>query len=1464
MKRNEIQLENKMKILRYLLIMLLVCVSMSPVQGGNTFNFRFEYIQMEDGLPQNSINTILKDSDGFMWFGTSNGLCRYDGYTFKVFKVENDENEAIPHNLIRALAESHDRKVWIGTAAGICYFDLNTEKMHRVETDKGVIIKANTLVSYNQKMWIGTSDHGIFTAEILSDGALKIENPFNETALGTRPNSVNHLYITADSQLLAGTRYGVYFFNSTSKRMEPWSRSVGVPQETLVNWIHETTSGDLYIGSFYGLYVLKHSSIAPQLYLPSPNQNFTLEHATVKSIAEDAAGNVLVGTLGGLQVFNPATSRFQTFPKVGPDHFKLNNQFVNTIFCDSSGNVWVGTDKGGINKFNIYQKVFSFFTNDPKNSNSLNENTINSIFREGTKLWIGTAGGGLNLVDLETQRFKHYRFNANNPATLSSDYVTSILRGSDGALWVSTWGGGLNRIQDQAGMRIDRIFPNDSRFKNSLVNAFVSTLVEDPRGFLVVGTEGGLSLFDYRSKRFTSLLAPVNFPVPITEVGCVLLDNKGFYWVGTRNGLFRFPAQSCAPSDKASLEIDQLQFFDAVRNGGVLPGNYVTSLLEDSNGTIWVGTYGYGLAKCVVNKAGELVCESFTQQNGLSNNAIYGLLEDKYRNIWISTDFGLSRLNPETKIFKNYFKQDGLLNNQFYWSAAHKAPDGTLYFGGTEGLNYFQPENLTSYAHIATPKVSKLRVHNIEIKPNQELHKRLIIRKPIYKADTISLSYKDNNISFDFTAFDYYLPDKIQYAYKLEGFDKDWVEVSAQRRFATYNNLKGGEYTFLLKATNSDCVWNDLPTKLTIFIRPPFWETLWFLIAIVVLVLSGTFLFVQFQVTRFIEQKRILEEKVKNRTQQIEKQKVMLEKQANELQHSNQILESRQVQIEQQKAQLEVKNNEIIAQNDELMLLNNRIKDINLQQMRFFTNISHEFRTPLTLIVSPLEKLIENRNLDSDSTGILKTVNRSAQRLLQLINQLLEIRKIETGNQRLHVEKTDCQHFFSEVFDAFSEVAKKNQISYKLSLLPICSDVWIDREKVEIILYNLLSNSFKFTPAEGKIELHIDMQEHGIDRRLHLRVIDSGLGIPNEHLDKLFDRFYQVAEAKNMNHSGTGIGLSLVKDLIDLMHGTIDVESNEGIGTKFSVEIPASLNAYAEDELKVGSADYESELRKKVALLSEQLRLPTESEMPKTAKQEPIKVLIVEDHDELRNFLANNLSDKYLVYTAENGKEGFDIANSEDISLVVSDIMMPQMNGLELCRKLKNTLYTSHIPVVLLTAKGLVEDQIEGLESGADDYIAKPFNMNVLAAKIHTLIENRRKLRSLYFSSTDVTSQEITTNSLDDQFFVKVNEVVERFHVDSAFDVDRFASEMCVSRSQLYKKMKAITDLSANDFINVYRLKKALELLKQGQLQISEIAYQVGFNDPKYFSRIFKKFYKKSPSEFLPPKRANTEMTNED
>jgi DNA-binding response OmpR family regulator len=520
-----------------------------------------------------------------------------------------------------------------------------------------------------------------------------------------------------------------------------------------------------------------------------------------------------------------------------------------------------------------------------------------------------------------------------------------------------------------------------------------------------------------------------------------------------------------------------------------------------------------------------------------------------------------------------------------------------------------------------------------------------------------------------------------------------------------------------------------------------------------------------------------------------------------------------------------------------------------LHQMQFFMNISHEFRTPLTLIISPLERLISKFNSNDETSKLLKIINRNAQRLLMLINQLLEIRKIETGNQELMVELTETKAFLLEIFHAFDELALKNEVNYSYQI-EVNNVSWIDKEKLENVIYNLLSNAFKFTPKKHDIVLKATSKKINNIDFLEISISDTGVGIPKNQINRLFDRFFQVAETNKHMNSGTGIGLSLVKSLVDIMHGTITIESEPKSGSSFSVQIPVNKNFFAEHEIDKSGQVFESNIKTKVALLYDQF-----SELPqlefKTNENAPETILVVEDNPEMRSFICSNLSLYYHVLEAQNGVEGYQIAKDEDLALIISDVMMPEMDGLEFCKKIKNNLYTSHIPVILLTAKGNVEDFVEGLEQGADDYIAKPFNTEILQAKVHTLIENRKVMRNKFSTLDDVTPSEITTSTLDQQFFKRVNEIVEKYYTDSAFDVDHFASEMFVSRSQLYKKMKAITNLSANDFINVYRLKKSKELLQNNNLQISEVAYATGFNDPKYFSRIFKKYYKCSPSEFL-------------
>ncbi len=1419
-------------------------------------NYRFQYLQIEDGLPQNTINAIAKDNYGFMWFGTNNGICRYDGFSFESFKSEKNDLNSLPDNMISAIEPSSDNKLWIGSSNGLSCFDASTDKITQFSTSENKnleIIKVSSIVADGNNIWVGSSINGIFLLSKTKNGDFELTSHFCEQEGNLPENTVNVIYRTKDKKIWAGTTNGLYVFNETEKKFNLFTANNSILQATFVNDIFESKTGNIYIGTYNGLALIRNNSTTANWYFPNFSNPRTLAHGTVNKVSEDSRGGILVGSLGGLQLFNPLTETFTSFQEEGPDNFILNNKFINTIYCDNSGNVWVGTEKGGVNKFNVFQKQFGSFTNNPINPNSLNVNTVNSIFRENGHLWIGTAGGGLNSVDIPTGKFTHYTYNAYNTQTISSDYISSIVRGADGNLWVGAWGGGLNCIKGSSGNpTIQRITATTPGYQNDLVDYFVSTLWNDEkRGLLVIGAQGGLSTLTYNSHKFTTLISPNSSIPPISEVGCILKDSKDYYWIGTRNGLFRFPASSIKNTEAPQLALENLQFFTNNTDDSLsLPGHYVISLLEDSNGNIWAGTYGNGFCKIDIQKEGTIRCTNFSQKDGLSNNVTYSILEDENKNLWISTDFGLSKFNTKDRQFRNFYKQDGLLNNQFYWSASFKDRNGNLYFGGTDGLNYFNPEEIAEYKHVVIPKITHLKIFNQEIKAGEKLHNKVILNKPVYNCDTITLSYRDNNISFDLSAFDFNLPEKTSFAYMMEGIDKDWIVVPAQRRFVTYSNLPAKTFNLLIKASNSDGIWNDQPTKVTIIIAPPFWKTAWFSIMLIIGVLVATFFTIQYQIQRFVDQKRILENKVIQRTKQIEDQKVILEKQATELIESNHKLERRQTLIEHQKEELENKNNEISAQRDELILLNNKVEEINQKQMMFFTNISHEFRTPLTLIISPVEQIISKMNLNPETISVLKIVNRNAQRLLMLINQLLEIRKIETGNQLLKVEKTEAEPFILETFNSFADLAQKNEIDFKNQISISVVESWIDREKLENVLYNLLSNAFKFTPKQEQIILYASTKNERNTNYLELAVKDTGTGIPKEHLERLFDRFYQVPENHTSKNQGSGIGLSLVKDLVEIMHGTIGVASAPGQGSTFTVSIPISKNAFAADEIDESGQVFESEIKNRIALFSENITA-TEPVNNEKVQAEVETVLVVEDNADMRSFICTNLSEHYRVIEAENGRQGYEMAKDEEPALVISDIMMPEMNGLELCKKIKNNLYTSHIPVVLLTAKGNIEDFVEGLEQGADDYISKPFNIEILIAKVTAIIENRRKLKNRYNSLEEVNPSELTISTLDSQFFKKINEVVEQNYTNADFDVDQFASLMYVSRSQLYKKIKAITDMSTNDFINVYRLKRSAELLKQGNLQVSEIAYSVGFNDPKYFSRIFRKFFKVSPSEFV-------------
>ncbi|MGD9928471.1 MAG: two-component regulator propeller domain-containing protein [Mangrovibacterium sp.] len=1439
------------RLLTYLMMALLLAAN-PTIGAAFQPQYKFQYLTANEGLPQNTVDCILKDKRGFMWFGTWNGLCRYDGYSFKTYKRDTHP-DGLHDNFIHALCEDPDGNIWIGTGKGLAYFNFSTDRFElpgNLEQIFGSMTISHLTYDLHGRLWVATKNYGVWLI-VPVEGTVTTQK-LDDALLPDR--HINYL-TTYEGKAFVGTDNGLAVIDT--ERLEPaqdFNELVYSLQNINVSCIFVDSRKNIWVGSDEGLY--QYDPVAADIFY-YPGQVETpgaLDHLTVTAIAEDIQGQMIVGTLGGLNFFNPEDRSFSHLKGTYDDKENLNNPFVNSMLADLQGNIWVGTDKGGVNQYNIHQKPFASLRNDPANPNSLSHNTINSIYKEGDVLWVGTAGGGLNRITGMGQQVERFQYDPNNPASIRSDFVTSIYRDDRKNLWLGTWGLGLSRLVS----RKDRTFESfhfDPATPNSLCSEFVSSVTGFRDGQLLVGTLGGLDLFDPGKKSFSHLHELMKAPDPF-EVGCLLLDQKRQLWIGTRNGLYFLDA---AQLDEigSSTEIASQAFFNKADDPLSLPGNYVISLHEDRQGNVWIGTYGNGFCRYEKNEVGKEIFIRYTEKEGLCNNVVYAIEEDLQGNLWLSTDKGLSKFNPITGEFQNFFVKDGLLSDQFYWSASDADAAGNLYFGTIAGLNYFNASDIDLYQENGKLVFTEFSVFNTPVNIGQKFHSKVILPQSVAMTERLELSHKDAVFSIEFSALDYFLPEKVRYAYKMDGVDQDWVEVPSTRRFANYTNLSGGEYTFRVKASNSDGVWSDEEATLKIVVHPPFWQTVWFRVVFVLVVTLLVMAYIRSR-TRFLkEQKRKLEKQVRERTEKIEEQKEKLEQQAFRLQKTNQQLEERQRLIEGQKVELELQNTKIARQRDELIELNEKVNLINQLRLRFFTNISHEFRTPLTLIIDPLEQLMRNLREDKNTVNTLKIINRNAQRLLHLINQLIYFRRLETGKMNLRVSKGDLKQFLYQIFESFTDLAQHQQIDYQFHAGDAPDETWFDAEKLENIFYNLLSNAFKYTPEQGMVSMTVSYAAEGTFDELPaphvcVEVKDSGPGIDAEHLPFIFERFYQARSEKNTSLKSSGIGLALTLELVQALHGHIQVLSQPGKGSRFLVRLPYLPSQFDEKELDQTVVPVEVNLQGRVDVLFENMVFANETEQEETDEQKQSNplVLIVEDNFDLRSFLTQTLKPDYRILGAENGKDGLQMARKYSPDLIISDVMMPLMDGLELCSHLKKDIQTSHIPVILLTAQAMVENWIEGLESGADDYVPKPFNLQVLQARMVNLIESRRRLKKMFSSPQDAPVSDVTTNSVDEEFLTRAYNILEKFYQNPDFSASQFASEMFVSRSLLYKKIKAITDLNITDFINSFKLKKAVVLIRENKQPISDIAFQVGFNDPKYFSRIFKKFYGMSPSEF--------------
>ena len=1448
---------------------------------------RFQHYTADQGLSQNMVDCILEDSKGFMWFGTWNGLNRFDGYTFTIFKQNPDERKSLSNNFIYSMCEDKSGNLWIGTANGLNVYLYEKDRFvvfrHMPENERSIISNnINAIISdKNGNIWIGT-DKGADKLSVSgqSDIIEKIQHyPSGNQSGSLSGANVLSIYEDPEGRIWMGTDNGLNLLDEQHIAFMHYLNNPQDPNtlpENTINAIYRESSGTLWIGTNNGLSSMDVSSGRFTNYSNDPADPKSLLHNTVMSITEDRTGRLIIGTLGGLSIYDKGHDNFDNYRHNLNASYGLNNDFINCLYSDKNGNIWIGTERGGINIYNIYQKNFEFLEHVPGNKNSLSHSTVNSIWEDDHYIWIGTAGGGLNRYDKKSETFEHYYFRSGDPNSLASDFITSIHGDREGNLWIGSWGGGLDKLTPENKAKGRFIHYNQSPGDSmSLINDFVSSIIEDQRGYLWIGTLGGLNKYNPSTNRFEHFTGTF-YNKAVDQVGCLQFDRQKNLWVGTIQGLFKIPAQRDGEIDPRSDEM--IYYVNVPEDSNSISGNYVISICMDKQNNLWFGTYGNGINKLVVDSddSKSVKFVNYTEKDGLSNNVVYGILEDNTGNLWLSTDNGLSRFDPVHEIFRNYYTSDGLQSNQFYWAACYKNSQGKLYYGSMNGLNAFYPDKINVTKSYPGTIITDFKVFNQSVEVGETYYRRVLLESSITSSKKIVLSYRSREFSIEFSALDFDQPEKVRYAYKMDGFDEHWTYVSANRRFANYTNLKGGDYTFMVKATNKDGLTDALPYQLQIKIIPPFWATWGFRIAMIVLLISSIIIYNRYRVYTLKLQKKKLEQLVKERTAKIEEQTKELKTQAKNLLETNLQLEKRQEQIEGQKNQLEIQNTEILEQRDKLIELNKKVQQINQQQLKFFTHISHEFRTPLTLISAPIEQMIQEVNGKTYLKNKLQLVYKNTQRMLHLINQLMEIRKVETGKIELRASKGDIVKFVNNIAQSFKTLAVQKDIRYRISAMPDLIEIYFDNDKVENIIYNLLSNAFKYTAGKGNIDVtlsvckgypdhsevipiidkhhykHLDIKEY-----VEIKVSDTGPGIDHNHVKDIFRRFYRVHNPLNYALKGTGIGLFLVKELVKAHKGLLFVETSEKGGSSFSVLLPTSANHLSMDEIiDKNHADENLQKNVHVQILSDQSENATQNPennngLVSAEQNGNALVLIIDDDLELLSIMRDYLGRNFRIIQATNGVEGLEMARKHQPNLIISDIMMPEMDGLELCNQIKNSIHTSHIPVILLTARSEVDDFIEGLESGADDYIPKPFNIKILEAKSKSLIENRSRLRKLFVQSLVPIPKEVTTTHVDEQFLQRTIKIVEKNINNPEFGVQKLAAEMCVSRSLLHKKLTAIVELSANDFITSMRLKKSALLLLQGNLNISEIAFEVGFNDPKYFSRCFKKHFGLSPSEYI-------------
>jgi signal transduction histidine kinase/ligand-binding sensor domain-containing protein/AraC-like DNA-binding protein len=1376
------------------LLFFSFCSFLSLSSYTQSGEYVFSHLDFTNGLSSNHITCLYKDTKGFMWIGTTSGLNRYDGYQFNIYKHDFRDSSSIDDNYIEQIFEGPDSKLWIGTrSGGFEIYDFATDHFSH---NYASYLKNLSLPQY-WLLSVVKGNSGFWF--VYKDGGL-----FHYLPNG---RMINLTHVENDNSSLAAS--GI-----VSSRLDPDGDLWIIHQNGILEKIDGLQNKVVFRTDILQKNIGR-DLILCSMYLDDQNDLWFCSNGDFK----------------GAYFYRPGTNLIRHLYQ-GSKEGNLSSNIVYNTLQDEKGLIWLATDHGGVNI--VDKKDFSLrFVEHVENDNrSLAENSVPAMYKDDLGIiWLGTFKSGIDYFHQNLTKFPHYRHQPLNPSSLSYDDVNNFVEDPAGNIWIGSNGGGLiyfNRKENTF-----RQYLHHADNPNSLSNNIIVSLLLDKNNKLWIGTYfGGLDCYD--GKKFTHFKHNDEIPTSLADdrIMCLYQDSDDNLWMGTlEKGMERYDPKknifyhynsgqsnslrnnyvSSITEDAhknlwiaTAFGIDVLEkntgkFVHYSNTDNQLSSNNVILLLKDSHGNMWAGTRE-GLSLFNPEKK---TFQSFRTEDGLPDNTIRCLLEDNSHDLWISTSNGISRIHADPlhdhsgyRIqCKKYHEQDGLQGREFNERAGLKTKEGDLLFGGPNGFNIFNPTEIV-YKNTAPPLIfTDLEIFNKSVHAGDKTGKHIILNESIMETDQIVLRHSDDIFSLEFASLGFIYNAKTKYAYILEGFNKNWLEADSKVRKAIYTNLDPGQYTLRVKATNEDGEWGEKEISVKIIILPPFWKTP-----------LAYFLYLALFIAILYFARKMIIQRARMRFA---------------LEH------------ERQEAK--------------------RMHEMDMMKIRFFTNMSHELRTPLSLILAPVEKLLKGPPLP-DPRKQYELIRRNATRLFYLVNQLLDFKKMEVNELELQGTEGDILKFIKDISFSFIDLAERKNISFSYRSSDKSLITQFDQDKIERVLFNLLSNAFKFTPEDGSVGVEV-----GVDRSkndeviLQIQVKDTGIGIAKENLKKIFERFFQTKVPNTILNQGSGIGLAISMEFVKMHKGNIWVESEPGKGSCFTVTLPfKEVDGTGFDPLPPAEPE---EVHEHVFSAAEAgpLRASRPALSVNGAKKSTI--LVVEDNEDFRFYLKDNLQSFYTIIEAADGKEGWQKSLALHPDLVVSDISMPIMSGTDLCRKIKEDERTKQIPVILLTALAHEGDELKSLKTGATDYITKPFDFEVLLSKVMNVLKYNETIRQTYQRQVNASPAAIEIESADDAFMKNVLELIEKNIGNPDFTVGELSTTFHASRSTIYNRFLLLTGKTPIEFIRHIRLKRAAELLEKSQLSVSEIAYKVGFNNPKYFSQYFKMEFSMIPSAYRAQKR---------